>query len=348
MLRTIQYIALVQGIFLLLVLLKNQRKYKKPVFWLFLGCLISVILFVIGDDENNLWGIDEDLFLLDSSLFITFLFLFFRYKRSGMAQFRTTDLMFFLPNFLYLGIEVIELGWSDLLLLEILELIAEVTFLIYLVIILINAFKIRTHDWIGYFVIPLVVISSLNYVANIRELITGKELMILGYEEYNSYYLLVLAFLFFFISFGLIDSPGWILPRVRNGGYEKSKLKAAQIEEYKQKLIKIMEDQEYFLNQKLSIHDVSRQLNIPRRYISEVLNAHMSTSFQDFVNNYRIAAFVDRLHEPQYVNYTLYGLAMEVGFSSKSTFNTAFKKIKGITPLAYKNSVTLPVQPGTK
>ena len=203
MLRTIQYIALAQGIFLIFVLLKNHRRYKKPLFWLFLGCLISVMLFTIGDDENNLWWDDVDLFLLDSSLFITFLFLFFKYKRSNEPQFLIKDLIFFTPNALYLGIEFAELTWADdLLFLEILELMAEIILLVYLAVILINAFRMKTRDWLVYFVIPIVVISSLNYIANIRELITGHELMIMGYDEYNSYYLLVVAFLFFFVTAG--------------------------------------------------------------------------------------------------------------------------------------------------
>ena len=349
MLSTIQYIALVQGIFLVFVLLKNNRKYKRPLIWLLLGCLISIILFVIGDDENNLWWPETDIFFLDSSLFITFFFLFFKYKESGQSHFRTFDLIFFLPNFLYLGIELTELVWTeDLFILEILELVAEITFLAYLVIILAFAMKMRNRDWIVYFVVPIVIISSLNYVANIRELVSGQELMILGYDDYNFYYLLVLAFLFFFISFALIDRPGWVLPRIKNGGYSKSKLKTAQIEDYKQKLIGIMEDEAYFLNQKLSIHDVSRRLNIPRRYISEVLNVHMKISFQEFVNSYRIAEFINRLNEPKYDHYTLFGLASEVGFSSKSTFNSAFKKAKGKTPLAYKNSLPLTIESGTK
>ena len=340
MLRTVQYIALVQGVFLIFVLLKNHKRYKKPLIWLLLGCLISVLLFVIGDDENNLWWDDLDIFLLDSSLFITFLFLFFKYKSSGKAHFSTKDLIYFLPNLLYLGIELIEIAWiEDLLLLEILELLAEITLLTYLVAILIKAIRMKTQDWLVYFVVPIVGIASLNYIANIRELITDQELMILGYDEYNSYYLLVLAFLFFFISFALIDRPGRILPRIKNGGYGKSTLKPAQIAEYKQQLTSVMEHQEFFLNQKLSIHDVSRQLDIPRRYISEVLNVHMEISFQDFVNKYRIAAFIKRLGEPKYGNYTLYGLASEVGFSSKSTFNSAFKKAMGRTPMAYKNSL---------
>ncbi|MEN8797944.1 MAG: helix-turn-helix domain-containing protein [Flavobacteriaceae bacterium] len=347
MLLTVQYIALVQGLFLITVLLKNKARYRKPVFWLFLGSLISVVLFVLGDDENNVFFEDIDMFLFDSSLFITFLFLFFKYKRSGQTRFILKDLIYFLPNILYVGIETAELLWdSDFLLLEALEFLTEFTFLIYLLSILIAAIRFRTADRLLVFVVPLVLISGLNYVANIREMVTGEELVLFGYEDYNSYLLLVLAFLFFFISFGLIDKPGQIIPRIKNGGYRQSRLRPEQILEYERKLIDIMENEKIFMNQKLSIHEVSDRIDVPRRYISEVLNSHMKVSFQEFVNRYRIAAFIERLHQPKYKNYTLFGLASEMGFNSKSTFNSAFKKATELTPLDYKNSIQPIVKTG--
>jgi AraC-like DNA-binding protein len=340
MLLAVQYIALVQGLFLIAVLLKNRARYRKPVFWLFLGSLISVVLFVLGDDENNVFFEDIDMFLFDSSLFITFLFLFFKYKRSGKTRFAPKDLIYFFPNLLYVGIETAELlTGSEFILLEVLEFLAELIFLIYLVSILILAIRYRTADRLLVFVVPLVLVSGLNYVANIRELVTGEELVLFGYEGYNSYLLLVLAFLFFFISFGLIDEPGQIIPRIKNGGYRRSRIRPDQIMEYERKLIELMEVEKIFMNQKLSIHEVSDKINIPRRYISEVLNTHMKVSFQEFVNRYRIAAFIERLHDPKYKNYTLFGLASEMGFNSKSTFNSAFKKAMGSTPMEYKNTI---------
>ena len=41
----------------------------------------------------------------------------------------------------------------------------------------------------------------------------------------------------------------------------------------------------------------------------------------------------------QYAHYTLFGIASEVGFSSKSSFNATFKKVKGLTPTQFKNSI---------
>ena len=80
-------------------------------------------------------------------------------------------------------------------------------------------------------------------------------------------------------------------------------------------------------------------MNIPRQYISEVLNLHLNKSFQDFVNEYRVEAFVKNLQNDQHAHFTLFGMATEVGFSSKSSFNATFKKVKGITPTQFRNSI---------
>ncbi|MCA1967435.1 MAG: helix-turn-helix domain-containing protein [Flavobacterium sp.] len=94
-----------------------------------------------------------------------------------------------------------------------------------------------------------------------------------------------------------------------------------------------------YLNGKLSIQDVSEKLNIPKHYISEVLNEHMKTNFQDFINEYRVEEFIKRLKNDQNNQFTLLGIAIDVGFNSKSSFNAIFKKFKGLTPTEFKKNL---------
>ena len=142
MLRTIQIIALIQGIFLLFLLLKNRAKYKKVTFWLFSLSILSILLFIIGDDDDNLFQANSDWYLFDTTLFVTFLFLFFRYFKSGKEKFQKKDLLFFVPNILYAFIEVIELNLNqDYLIVEIPELLIELVFLGYLTYILVDLIK---------------------------------------------------------------------------------------------------------------------------------------------------------------------------------------------------------------
>ena len=88
-----------------------------------------------------------------------------------------------------------------------------------------------------------------------------------------------------------------------------------------------------------SLTSLSQELEIPKQYISEILNVHLRTSFQDFVNGYRVNAFIACLGEEQYEHFTLMGIASEVGFNSKSSFYSIFKKHQGLTPSEYKKTM---------
>lgn len=340
MLRTIQIIALVQGLFLLLILYRDRKSYKKVPFWLFFGCILSVMLFLIGDDENNMFGVEADLFLFNSSLFITFLFLFFRYSKSKNAHFKKDDLIFFLPNLVYVAIEVFEVfSSSEIVFIEALELLVEAAFLGYLAYIIYQAFANRTKNWIFYFAIPIAILLGLGYFNDVLALLGFEELPWSSGDDFESYLLVVIAFLFYFITFNLITKPKGFFPKSARNIYQKSHLSPEMIQKCKNALNHIMVKERLFLDQKLSIHKVSEKVGIPRKYLSEVLNLHMNTNFQDFVNSHRIQEFKRLLLSEKYANYTLLGIASEVGFSSKSTFNSSFKKLEGITPNQYKKSI---------
>lgn len=94
MLIVIQIIALLQGVFVLSALLVKRKKYKQNTFWLLFGSLVSVLIYITFDDENNIFIKNSDWFLFDSSLFITFLFLFFKYYKNGKEVFSKTDCLF--------------------------------------------------------------------------------------------------------------------------------------------------------------------------------------------------------------------------------------------------------------
>lgn len=107
-----------------------------------------------------------------------------------------------------------------------------------------------------------------------------------------------------------------ILPKIEVSKYKNSNLTPTLITTYKSDLIRSMEQDKLFLNPKLSIHDVSEKLSIPRQYISEVLNEHMDISFQDFLNQYRVEEFIKRLKNDQNDHFTLLAIATEFGFNS--------------------------------
>ena len=101
------------------------------------------------------------------------------------------------------------------------------------------------------------------------------------------------------------------------------------------KLKKYFEDEQPYLNNALNINEVAVDLDIPAREVSFIINQHFNQRFTDFVNMYRIK-YVNQKIKSGYLNkFTIESLSKEAGFSSKSTFNVAFKKVNQCTPSEY-------------
>ncbi len=105
-----------------------------------------------------------------------------------------------------------------------------------------------------------------------------------------------------------------------------------------ERLKKYMSDQEPYLDPSLTIQQLSNQINMPVRDLSILINHHMDQHFFDFVNEYRIQKAMGILRNQSKNNLTVLEILYEVGFNSKSSFNTSFKKYTELTPTAYRNS----------
>lgn len=341
MLKILQVITLLQGLFLLVALMANRRKYQKPTFWLLIGSIISILFYVVGDDENGFFIENRDWFFFDSSLFITFFLLFVLYFVSQNKTFRAKHLLFFLPNLFYFIIEIYE-NFSpaeDVFFIEILELLVELSFLGYLLFSVHAILKAKRQKWMVYFIIPLAVIMGFALFNEILSWLGIGGISYFSDPANNTFTLIVIAFLFYFMVWKLVVAPSEIIPLFQIKKYKTSGLNENLIDEYTKKIVGYMEDENGFMDGGLSLTSLAQKLEIPKQYISEILNTHMNTNFQDFVNGYRINAFIEKLNDSKYSNYSLLGIANDVGFSSKSNFYATFKKHKGVTPTEYRKSI---------
>ena len=81
---------------------------------------------------------------------------------------------------------------------------------------------------------------------------------------------------------------------------------------------------------------LAETLNIPARDLSLVFSRHFDSNFYDFINRYRIEEAKKMLADAKYKSKTITHIYLDVGFNSKSVFNTFFKKQVGQTPSAYR------------
>lgn len=95
-----------------------------------------------------------------------------------------------------------------------------------------------------------------------------------------------------------------------------------------------MRTEKPFLNNELKLSDVAAHLGLSTVKLSQLFSLYLDTNYYDYINNYRLEEFKNRLGMPEYKKYTLLALAEECGFKRSSFFAT-FKKVEGTTPTEY-------------
>ncbi|WP_160717274.1 helix-turn-helix domain-containing protein [Chitinophaga solisilvae] len=97
-------------------------------------------------------------------------------------------------------------------------------------------------------------------------------------------------------------------------------------------LQRAMEVQELYLEPGLTLTSLAGVTGIPAKTISAVLNQHLQTNFNEYVNNYRVEAFKKKVLQTDLQQYTLSSIAFSCGFSSQATFQRVFKQLTGMAP----------------
>ncbi len=105
------------------------------------------------------------------------------------------------------------------------------------------------------------------------------------------------------------------------------------------KLQKLLEEDQVFKNVNSNLSTLSKQLNISTQKLSMVINVKYKANFSSLINDYRIMHSCTLFKDREFQNYTIAFIAFESGFSSVSSFNTAFKKVTGQTPSSYRKMV---------
>jgi AraC-like DNA-binding protein len=120
--------------------------------------------------------------------------------------------------------------------------------------------------------------------------------------------------------------------------YATSSLSTSERETHLHRLLEIMSAEKLYLNTELSIEDLANRLALPVKTVSQVINESLQQSFFDFVNTFRINEAKVLLSNPADKKITVLEVMYKVGFNSKSSFNTAFKKIAQMTPTDFKRA----------
>jgi len=111
-----------------------------------------------------------------------------------------------------------------------------------------------------------------------------------------------------------------------------------ETESLSQKFKKLLETNKLYAQKGITINDVADMLEINRTYLSQAINSDLSTNFNQLINEYRVKEAIRLLTDPNQ-QLSIEGIAISVGFSSKSSFNPAFKKFTGVTPSFFREQI---------
>jgi len=104
----------------------------------------------------------------------------------------------------------------------------------------------------------------------------------------------------------------------------------------KMKLKEFMLEKEPYLDSDLTIKNLASQMQMEERDLSILINTQLNFNFYEFINNYRVNKAKKILEDRSQSKLTILEILYLVGYNSKSSFNTAFKKATGVTPTAYR------------
>lgn len=103
-----------------------------------------------------------------------------------------------------------------------------------------------------------------------------------------------------------------------------------------EKLKTCMLEDRLFTENELSLRHLADATNTSENHLSETFSQYLKTNFFQFVNEYRIN---EAKHLLQRADSSITTIAFDIGYNSRSTFNTAFKKSTGLTPSAFRNQM---------
>jgi len=110
------------------------------------------------------------------------------------------------------------------------------------------------------------------------------------------------------------------------------RLSPSQLAHCQQQLLHLLATTKPYLQPDLSLPTLAQQAGLSTHELSYVLNEGLGVNFFQFLNRYRVEEAKRLLASTQHRHLSVLGIAFEAGFSSKTTFNTAFKKATGLSP----------------
>ena len=182
----------------------------------------------------------------------------------------------------------------------------------------------RTFRWFKHILVGVTVIDCI-WAPFLVIYVSPWQHQLMSWVDYFPVYYPIVAFIYY-LSIRLMT---------QNFPLRPSQFAADEMTEHIAILQQKLHKEKLYRQSNLKLEQLSAHTGITTKQISFILNQHFKKGFNDFINEYRVQEAIDQMNENALQNTTMEGIALDVGFSSRSTFYRAFKKVTGQTPTAY-------------
>ena len=331
---TLNVTGLIQTLFLSFFYLKKATKnnrykiYFASLFFIFSISISNTLCILTGNP------IEFIQFVTNSTVFsiMPLLYLFIKYHLAQIKQIQITDwvhLLNILINTFFLLMITLFPDISNILkICTVLSLKIQMVTYLYKSIQMLKRTTSKESAWLKSVLVWFVVIVILNFFLLI---LTHAFKLIPSYISINI--TLVLSVLTFFIAYR--EMLG-ISKNKHDEKYSKSKLSTDKSKKYLTTAISIIENDKLFLQTDFSLRTLAEKTGLSSNILSQVINEGLNKTFIDLIHHYRIEEAKRLLIQQSTQQFTIETISGLAGYSSKSTFNSQFKKHTTLTPKEYK------------
>ena len=121
-----------------------------------------------------------------------------------------------------------------------------------------------------------------------------------------------------------------------NKKYKNSHLKEAMQTGLLARIDSVLNNEEEIVKNDFTLDRLSTLVASNTSYVSQIINDVYGKNFQTLLGESRIKRACDRLCDKKYDHLTIEGIALELGFKSRTNFISVFKKVTGLTPSQYR------------
>jgi AraC-like DNA-binding protein len=149
---------------------------------------------------------------------------------------------------------------------------------------------------------------------------------------------LMAAVLMYLVSYTALRHPEKIYgPPDPAKKYERSGLSPQAAEAGLARLTAHMSAEKPYIDEGLTLQDLASKVDLAPNHLSQVINENWKMGFHEFLNSYRVKAAETMLLDPARGDTSILEIANEAGFNSKSAFNAAFRRHRGMTPTEFRS-----------